>query len=404
MRDEFSSREMTGTYLIDPDVAILDGLDLRGADLAGEDLSAALLDGIDLRGAYLTNAQLEGASLRRCHLEGAYLDRVAASASCFRRAAMGHCYARFANFTAADLRDVDFTGAVLRRVRFDASLLRGASLAHCKLTRASLRSADLFQTWFGGSLMMFATFGPVGVDPVVEKALHKADWLGFVTDDPPQKYLLRAANLTLARFDAETLLNDVSLWSADTANPQVADVVWGDVNLTAVTGWGVKSGDETRAEGSSDPVLYDRAARSNRQLAVQLRRQGMSDASDFYGYHAKLCEIRSFVLHGSYIRLVGSALLAGLCGWGFKPGRTVLWYLATLFLSWGGYLLTVPHLSGWQDLVLSVSSFHGRGVFVSNLQSLSRPASVLVVIEAVIGLLIEATFVATFTQRFLRIG
>ena len=44
-------------------------------------------------------------------------------------------------------------------------------------------------------------------------------------------------------------------------------------------------------------------------------------------------------------------------------------------------------------------SLHGRGFF-QPLQSLGDPIAALAAIEAVIGLLIEISFIATFTQRF----
>jgi hypothetical protein len=50
-------------------------------------------------------------------------------------------------------------------------------------------------------------------------------------------------------------------------------------------------------------------------------------------------------------------------------------------------------------LVLSVSSFHGRGFF-QPVQSLGDPGAIIAAIEAVFGLLIEISFIATFTQRF----
>jgi hypothetical protein len=52
-----------------------------------------------------------------------------------------------------------------------------------------------------------------------------------------------------------------------------------------------------------------------------------------------------------------------------------------------------------EALILSVSSFHGRGFF-QPLKSLGDPVAGLASIEAVIGLLIEISFIATFTQRF----
>ena len=48
-------------------------------------------------------------------------------------------------------------------------------------------------------------------------------------------------------------------------------------------------------------------------------------------------------------------------------------------------------------------SFHGRGFFpaLSQETNLHDPLVMLAVAEAIIGLLIEISFIATFTQRFL---
>lgn len=53
----------------------------------------------------------------------------------------------------------------------------------------------------------------------------------------------------------------------------------------------------------------------------------------------------------------------------------------------------------YQALVLSVSSFHGRGFF-QPVQSLGDPVAILGAGEAIVGLFIEISFIATFTQRF----
>ncbi len=56
-------------------------------------------------------------------------------------------------------------------------------------------------------------------------------------------------------------------------------------------------------------------------------------------------------------------------------------------------------LAWYEAVVLSISSFHGRGLFPTGL-SLGDPVAILAAVEAIIGLLIEITFIATFTQRF----
>jgi hypothetical protein len=51
-------------------------------------------------------------------------------------------------------------------------------------------------------------------------------------------------------------------------------------------------------------------------------------------------------------------------------------------------------------VVFSLTAFHGRGFFPGEHISLRDPLAVLAAAEAVIGLLIEISFIATFTQRF----
>jgi hypothetical protein len=75
-------------------------------------------------------------------------------------------------------------------------------------------------------------------------------------------------------------------------------------------------------------------------------------------------------------------------------------YFAITNFSITPYLLTGSKPLVWYEaVVLSVSSFHGRGLFPSGL-SVGDPMAVVAAAEAIIGLLIEITFIATFTQRF----
>jgi hypothetical protein len=50
-------------------------------------------------------------------------------------------------------------------------------------------------------------------------------------------------------------------------------------------------------------------------------------------------------------------------------------------------------------LTFSVTSFHGRGFFPGGV-TLDDPITQMAAVEAVLGLLIEISFIATFTQRF----
>ena len=83
--------------------------------------------------------------------------------------------------------------------------------------------------------------------------------------------------------------------------------------------------------------------------------------------------------------------------------RSLYAYLAAILSFACAYFilgLTVgPHLSPVGVVVFSMTSFHGRGFFPGGI-ALDDPITVLAAFEAFIGLVIEVSFIATFTQRF----
>jgi hypothetical protein len=92
-----------------------------------------------------------------------------------------------------------------------------------------------------------------------------------------------------------------------------------------------------------------------------------------------------------------------ISGHGYRPLRSIITYLAVVVGFAGGYLLLghgAPlNLTPQEALFTSIISFHGRGFFPTSF-SLADPITPLVAAEAICGLLIEITFIATFTQRF----
>jgi hypothetical protein len=121
---------------------------------------------------------------------------------------------------------------------------------------------------------------------------------------------------------------------------------------------------------------------------------------------------RPWRLPGELLRWFFSGFLALLAGYGYHPGRTLVWYLAVISgfafaygLATHGVLTfdlprsSIQPLQWYEALVLSFSSFHGRGFF-QPVQSLGDPVAIIAAVEAIIGLLIEISFIATFTQRF----
>jgi hypothetical protein len=324
---------------------------------------------IDFRGAWLADITLSGMKLRRADLGGANLVR--------------------ANLTDADLVDADLSNADLGFSDLTGANLNWVNLSGAHLREVSLRNARLTFTNLEGA------------------GLARCD--------------LRGANLRNARMDAATLLGDVDIDSTTL----VRDVVWNGAPLTSIDWSRVDYiGDEDTGslgrrrlkeygKRAADLDKYQGAARANQQLSVALRSQGVTEASSRFAYRAQIFQRKVLLRKSHLLRWFGSLLLDFISGYGYRPGRTLLCYLATISGFMVGYLvvtrgaplfglyepMTTHPLQWYEALVLSVTSFHGRGFFPQGI-NLSDPVAILAAMEAVIGLFIEIIFIATFTQRF----
>jgi hypothetical protein len=158
--------------------------------------------------------------------------------------------------------------------------------------------------------------------------------------------------------------------------------------------------------------------RANRQLAVALQAQGLNEDAARFAYRANVLQHKVLWFQivqpkvspwQSLQKLTQwgfSGFLDLLAGYGYRPRRILGWYLLVLMVFTFGYyaathlLHAQPYPLQWYEaLILSVSAFHGRGFF-QPVQSLGDPVAILAAIEAVVGLLIEISFIATFTQRY----
>ena len=128
----------------------------------------------------------------------------------------------------------------------------------------------------------------------------------------------------------------------------------------------------------------------------------MNEEASKFAYRAqKLQRVVSY-RQRSYVSYLFSLLLDLLAGYGFRPRRSVFWYLV-INIGFAMMYYFIGHLSLLPDaFVFSVISFHGRGFFpnLGNGITLHHPLSVLAALEAIIGLFIEISFIATFTKRF----
>ncbi len=221
---------------------------------------------------------------------------------------------------------------------------------------------------------------------------------------------LQGAFLSGAFFDNTTRLFWVILGDEKFRGASLADVNWGGVNL-AVVDWSplIMLGDEyearrpiSRKGRKKDKARrledYRTAVRANRQLAVVLRDQGLNEEADHFAYRAHLCQRVVWRRQHKWLKYSFSWFLFLLAGYGYRPLRSVIAYLL-IILGFAVSYYALGHLHWYEALVVSLTAFHGRGFF-SQLYQPGDPQSILAAIEAVLGLLIEISFIATFTQRF----
>jgi uncharacterized protein YjbI with pentapeptide repeats len=403
------------------DYGWVESLHLEGADLREAHLEGVYLIGTHLERADLREAHLEQATLNQAHLEGAYLIEA---------------HLEKATLSEAHLEGADLRGAHLEGAYLIGTHLERAVLFEAHLEGADLRGAHLEGAYLIGTHLEGRTYAPDDPDYLRIRAWHR----DFPATQPP-------ADLRGAVLDAATSLNDITLGDGRRGGVPVADVRWGGANL-AVVDWTpliepvTELGDErtarewkpdafspskgtlarkelaaeqrqhTQVQKSGRLQVYRAAVRANRQLATALRDQGMNEEADQFAYRAQVLQRQVFWQQSKRGRAAFSWVLDRVAGHGYKPLRSLYTYLGVLFgfaalyflvgnglLAFGLPVSQFHDLPWYEAVILSVSSFHGRGFF-QPVQSLGDPVAILAALEAIFGLFIEVSFIATFTQRF----
>ncbi|MEQ8999043.1 MAG: pentapeptide repeat-containing protein [Coleofasciculus sp. B1-GNL1-01] len=133
---------------------LLQGADLREADLRGANLSRAYLQNADLQEAHLGGANLQeaylgGANLQEANLQEADLSGAVLSGAVLREADLSGAVLR-----EADLSGADLSGANLWDADLQEAYLRGAYLIATNLTLADLSGADLQVAYLRGAYLI----------------------------------------------------------------------------------------------------------------------------------------------------------------------------------------------------------------------------------------------------------
>jgi len=92
-----------------------------------------------------------------------------------------------------------------------------------------------------------------------------------------------------------------------------------------------------------------------------------------------------------------SLLVDSLTGYGYRLVRVLLWYLAALAffaILYGA----IGHIAPLDAVVLSITSFHGRGFFPASNAPPGSPMMILAALEAILGLVIEMSLIITFVR------
>lgn len=356
--------------------------------------------------------------------------------------APSHLWREGLDLRGADLRDVQLSDLPLARMRGGATsdqwwfsgFAQGRELAAVHLEGAWLSRIHLEQAALRGAHLENADLGEAHFEGTICLATH-----------------FEGANLRQAKFDIETLLDRAILSDRQHVGAWLADTRWNGVNLTAID-WSQlhivaderqardkyapyflildpDSGEAMRAfeatlkgrPATSEHVrrvlkamprkdisarrleAYQSSVRAYRQIARALTAQGNGEDADRFAYRAQLCQRIVLRKQRKFVRWLFSCLLDLISGYGYKPMRSVITYVVTICVFAGAYLLSARvgqlHLTWDESLVLSISSFHGRG-FLNSSISLGDTIARIAAGEAIVGLLIEITFIATFTNRF----
>lgn len=330
----------------------------------------------------------------------------------------------------------DLSALHLEKANLFAAHMKGANLSHAHLEQVNLDLADLEAADFVGTHLEGAILSDTNLKgATLWGHLEQANLSGAHLEEADLSSAnLEGSDLTGAYLNHMTKLDDISLGNDRVGFASLADAHWGGVNL-AVVRWsmdignfwkkqrkGIMLGDEREArqiklvkkpskKADEDAIdhaefwleEWETAVRANRQLAVVLQAQGLNEVAAQFAYRAQVLQRRVLRWERRFFAYIGSLFLDLIAGYGYKPGRSFIAYLLIIFGFMGLYLLNAqivaPHLTWDQALVLSVSSFHGRGFFEQDI-TLGSGYARLAAAEAVLGLLIEISFIATFTQRF----
>lgn len=391
-------------------------------------------DNANMEGTRAIAAQFERAHFERAHLEGAVLTAVY-----LEEAILTHAYLH-----GAELVDAHLERASLRGTRLEAMSLSPAAFERvCKWTDQTaenwwwedrvflqqLPPADLRGVFFDAgtdlqnAVLGTRKYGYVSVADVRWNGVNLAvvHWLDRdILGDERKARMIFASGLKRTRLEraegyeiavranrqlAEALrsqgLNEQAdrfAYRAQVLRRQLAflHVVWGRVAYDQPDSAVLQFADnlaKTPEENQKFLVIGETNHLVRAMPRIEISAAYTLKRSLHLGFRTKNLGIAT-----------GSLLLDLISGYGYRPLRSLLTYMLVI----GGFAFVYylfrdsvrPALNPIDSIIFSVTSFHGRGFMPGESVSLHNSLTITAAIEAIVGLLIEITFIATFTQRF----
>jgi uncharacterized protein YjbI with pentapeptide repeats len=210
---------LDGANLRDANMSEVDliGVSLRGADLSGADLSGANLSRADLSGANLTRtilleANLIGTNLHHASLYWAHLSEVDFSGAELSGAVFCEADLREANLTRANLSEAVLSQAYLMKANLSGVVLNNAELVDARLNRANFTKAQLIDAKLMGTDLSEANFQGANLQGANLQSANLERAIMFET-------ILRGADLT------DAAVHGISAWNLDLENALQANLV-----------------------------------------------------------------------------------------------------------------------------------------------------------------------------------
>ncbi len=354
------------------------------------------LEGAHLGGAHLENAELLMAHLEDAHLEGAHLKETSFWMACLKNADLYE-----ADLENAYLKEAQVQNAMLAQANLAGACFRRADLEDANLSEANLKNADFCMANLNGTDLETANLEDTNL---ASASLKKANL---------NEAILKRTNLEAVSLDG-AYLDKVILGDEKCVGPQIVDVEWGNVNHTLIPWSQVKMlGDEHYARQKVQDKnvrdkftcleKYVKAVRANRQIAVALEHQGLSEDAVRFAYRACILQRKVYWKKRVFGKWFGSLILALLAGYGYRVWRIILAYLFVIIVCAVAYFVLgmyyEPHLSFLEAVLTSITAFHGR-VFSEPFLHSNEPQLWVTAFEAVAGLVVEGMFIAMLTQKF----